>query len=80
MPADVLIHLHQGPESRTVDHMEEVYLTYLPSVGDTLRILLPGDRKTTDFTVTEVRHEFTMGIGRSYRQMQVEVIAYKKEI
>lgn len=78
-PAEVMLHLHQSPGNLgTVDHIEEVYLSHLPKSGDVLRIVLPGDRKTSDYFVTEVRHEFVLAIGGTYRQAQIEITAHRK--
>lgn len=73
---NILLHLDMG--NGRIETIEEAEVIHLPRVNDTLRLLLPGDRKTSDYVVTQVRHEFTQGNLKTVKQAQIEISARRK--
>lgn len=74
---EVLLHLDMG--NGHVETLEEVEVTHLPRVNDTIALVLPKDNKVSNYVVTHVKHEFVQGSLRIFKQRQIEITAYRKE-
>lgn len=74
--ADVLLHLHQS--SGVVETFEWLQIAHIPRSGDTIRLVLPGDRDLSDYVVSDVRHELVPSLKGTYKLSQIEIIARRK--